>query len=476
MGRLFWKFFLVILVSQLAATLIGGALMFLHRPPEFDWPEPSSSAVSQTRPGDARLPLDRPDAQGTRPQLPPLAEGPREQNSGIGPDDRPPFAQEDGRFGPPPGTLPDDRGPRVAPRGEGSGVQDAPPQPADRDRQGPASQALSTSPDMRPVLPARNPPPPGFFGPRGVPWIPFGVGFVSSLLFAALLARHFSRPIMALRKAFGAVAKGDFDIHPAAEIGSRHDELAELGHDFEHTAAQIKSLMGNQQRLLHDVSHEVRSPLARMQLAIDLARQQPEKTTASMERIERESVRINHLVGELLTLSRLEVGAHGALDEILDVTALVTEVVEDARFEAAAVHRDVHLESCAEVYVKGHAELLQRAVENVVRNAVRHTCENSTVQVSLHAEGRNLRICVDDDGPGVPEQALDAIFEPFVRFSEDRGNDGYGLGLAITRNTIEAHGGHVRAINRPHGGLRLEMTLPIAEGVTVGDDGTPLST
>ncbi|GAB2888598.1 hypothetical protein GCM10027046_16270 [Uliginosibacterium flavum] len=309
-----------------------------------------------------------------------------------------------------------------------------------------------------------RPPPfdggPPFPGPRVFPWLPITVGGVASLIFAALLARYLSRPIMALRKAFAAVAQGDFDIHPSAEIGRRSDELAELGHDFEDTARQLKSLMDSQRRLLHDVSHEVRSPLARMQLAIDIARQQPEKTEASMQRVERESGRIDRLVEELLTLSRLEARSCGALDESVDMLDLVEAIVEDARFEASTSQRKLEFVASCEALVQGRADLLHRAVENVVRNALRHTFEGSTVHVSLHAEGKTLRIDVEDDGPGLPEAALGAIFEPFVRFREDRGNDGYGLGLAITRQTIEAHGGSVRAVNREHGGLRFELRLP----------------
>ena len=310
----------------------------------------------------------------------------------------------------------------------------------------------------------RFPPPPGgaglLPGPRGFPWLPVIVGCLASLLFAGLLARYLSRPIMALRRAFAAVAKGNFNIRPSTEIGSRRDELAELSVDFEHTASQLKNLMDSQRRLLHDVSHEVRSPLARMQLAIDLARQQPEKAESSMQRIERESGRIDRLVEELLTLSRLEARSCGALDEDVDMLDLVEEIVEDARFEASATLRKVEFSANGAAQVQGRAELLQRAVENVVRNALRHTFEGTTVQVSLYASGDWLSIRVEDDGPGLPDAALGVIFEPFVRFREDRGNDGYGLGLAITRHTIEAHGGSVSAINRDQGGLCIEMRLP----------------
>jgi signal transduction histidine kinase len=309
---------------------------------------------------------------------------------------------------------------------------------------------------------AGPPPPPqgGRPGPHGFPWMPVVVGSIASLIFAALLARYLSRPIMALRKAFAAVAKGNFDVHPSQEIGKRSDELAELGQNFEHTARQLKQAMASQRRLLHDVSHEVRSPLARMQLAIDLARQQPERTEHSMQRIERESARIDRLVEELLTLSRLEARSVGALDETVNVSELLDDIVADARFEAEPSNRKIEFLTTCEAQVKSREELLQRAIENVVRNALRHTFENTVVQVSLRIENDCVRIDVEDDGPGLPDAALGAIFEPFVRFREDHGNDGYGLGLAITRQTIEAHGGSVCATNRETGGLRIELRIP----------------
>ncbi|MDP5240198.1 ATP-binding protein [Uliginosibacterium sp. 31-16] len=381
MGRLFWKIFAVILVTQLVSTGVVGTLLWLNGPQrEFRPP---------------------PDAAWARPGPP----GPGGTSAASVPG-APHTEFQERRFPPPPG---------------GAGL-----------------------------LP----------GPRGFPWLPVIVGGLASLLFAGLLARYLSRPIMALRRAFAAVAKGNFNVRPSTEIGSRRDELAELSVDFEHTASQLKNLMDSQRRLLHDVSHEVRSPLARMQLAIDLARQQPEKAESSMQRIERESGRIDRLVEELLTLSRLEARSCGALDEEVDMLDLVEEVVEDARFEASATLRKVEFSANGAAQVKGRAELLQRAVENVVRNALRHTFEGTTVQVSLYTSGAWLSIRVEDDGPGLPDAALGVIFEPFVRFREDRGNDGYGLGLAITRHTIEAHGGSVSATNRDQGGLCIEMRLP----------------
>lgn len=418
MGRLFWKIFFTILLVQVVLTNAVGFLLWLNHPNPEDR-------------GNFR------QADSAR-----FLRGP----------------MEGGPFGPPmhPSQEPGDRSPGPLSGDFGPGA----PAPSSVSSM-PMAASKRSGPMSPPGLHMTPPFTGDVFGPRGLPWLPILISCVVSLICAALMARYLSRPIMALKRAFVDVAHGNFDVHPSAEIGRHSDELAELGREFEVTARQLRALIGTQRRLLHDVSHEVRSPLARMQLAIDIARQQPEKTGVSMERIERESARIDRLVGELLTLSRLEAGVSGAMDDDLDLTTLLAEVVEDARFEAEAAHRKVLFTPEREILIKGNGELLQRAFENVVRNAVRHTFENTAVAVSLREEDNQLRICVDDDGPGVPESALDTIFEPFVRYREESSNDGYGLGLAITRQTIEAHGGHVRAINRPHGGLRMEMTLPV---------------
>lgn len=348
-----------------------------------------------------------------------------------------------------------DRQPGPPPPPPGMSASGSPPPPDPQFGQPPGS-------------PAGQPPGPGRPGRHDFPFVPIGVGLLASLIFASLLARHLSKPILGLRTAFREVAQGNFDVSLTAEMGSRKDELADLGRDFDSTAKQLKQLIDSQRRLLHDVSHEVRSPLARMQLAIDLARQQPEKVDAAIERIERESGRIDRLMEELLTLSRLEAGAYGDLDDPVDIIELIDEIVEDAQFEAQAKGCRVEFASLPHVIVKGRVELLQRAIENVIRNAVKHTRRDSQVGVAVSKAGNSLIIRISDEGPGLPASALGTIFEPFVRFHEDRGNDGYGLGLAITREVVEAHRGSIRATNRDGGGLCVEINLPLQ---SAGSDG-----
>jgi len=302
-------------------------------------------------------------------------------------------------------------------------------------------------------------------GPPPSPLLPISIGILASLGFSALLAWYLAKPIRHLRGAFDAVAAGKLDTRIGPRMGRRRDEIADLGRDFDRMAHQLQILLGSQRRLLHDVSHELRSPLARLQAAIGLARQQPEKLDASLDRIERESGRLNELVGELLTLSRLEAGMSGAADEEVDLVALVAGIADDARFEAEAHGRQVRFFGVGEALVKVRAELLHRAFENVIRNAVKYTGEGTAVEVRVERRTApdRLIVTVDDRGPGVPESDLEAVFEPFFRSGSGAKTAGFGLGLAIARRAIEAHGGSIRALNRPGGGLQVEIVLPVGE-------------
>ena len=302
-------------------------------------------------------------------------------------------------------------------------------------------------------------------------FIPIIAATVASLLFAFLLAWYFSRPIRDLRAAFEAASGGD--LAPRFQAAAkRGDELTDLGRDFDRMTGRLRSLMDSQTRLLHDVSHELRSPLARLQAAIGLAHQQPDKLAASMDRIERESVRMDKLVGELLTLSRLEAGAVNPLNEDFSIADLLHDIVEDARFEAEADGRQIGITvsgdaDIASAIVNGQAELLGRAVENVVRNAIKHSPDAGVVSVVLsrHDAGRQVHVTVLDHGPGVAETDLSAIFEPFFRASNtQKSTDGHGLGLAIAQHVVKGHGGAIRRAQpqqrRPVRGNRLPAKQP----------------
>lgn len=292
---------------------------------------------------------------------------------------------------------------------------------------------------------------------------------LASLGVSAWLARHFSRPIRKLQDAFLAASHGQLEVRVSRDMGSRRDEIGELGREFDGMAKQLQQLVGSQNRLLHDVSHELRSPLARLQVAVGLARQNPAQVDRALSRIEHEAERLDALVGEILTLARLEARNVAHADDYVDLVELLASIVDDACFEAEGSDRRVVFTSAVqgELVLRARGELLHRAIENVVRNALRHSPLQSVVEVHLSQEAarRRVHITVADSGPGIPESDLEAIFEPFFR-SETAGSGGYGLGLAITRRAIEAHGGSVCARNRSSGGLEVRIELPTPEPAT----------
>lgn len=321
-------------------------------------------------------------------------------------------------------------------------------------------------PDHRPLPPMGHngvpmPPP---HGTHLLPPIEVVVAtLVVGLLCAALLAWYFSKPIRNLRTAFDAAADGKLDTRLGPSIGKHRDELSDLGHDFDRMAERLQALVNSQRHLLHDVSHELRSPLARLQAAIGLVRQRPEKLESTLDRIELESTRMDRLVGELLTLSRLETGVMGEMQEEFNLDELVGEIIDDARFEAELQGKVIEFHGYCEVIVRGRAELLGRAIENVVRNAVKHTPPGSWILITAgcdHDEG-HVTLAIRDNGPGIPETDAERIFEPFFRSRNGSSSDGHGLGLAIAQRVMQAHHGHIAARNCTGGGLCVEMTLPV---------------
>jgi len=316
-------------------------------------------------------------------------------------------------------------------------------------------------------------PPPGYLSQDGrqelpphergmfPPFMPLLAGGLVSIVFAALLAWYFSKPIRKLRSAFEAVANGHLGERLAPVMGSRRDDLADLGRDFDSMAQRLQHLLDGQRRVLHDVSHELRSPLARLQAAIGLARQQPERTEDSMERIEREAVRMDTLVSELLALSRLEAGMAGKLNEDVDMSELLSNVVDDARFEADASGCRIEFEERSQAIVRGNAELLHRAMENVVRNAVKYSPAGGLISIRMQKnDAQTVLISVSDEGTGVPEKDIQSLFEPFFRCEATKTSDGHGLGLAISHRVVNAHQGSIAANNRKDGGLCITIILP----------------
>jgi signal transduction histidine kinase len=315
-------------------------------------------------------------------------------------------------------------------------------------------------------------PPPGprlFLGPRGLPVPGLVIAVISSGLVCYLLAWFLTMPVVRLRAATRQLAAGDLTARAGAPNIRRRDEVAGLMRDFDAMAARLENLVKAQSRLLNDISHELRSPLARLNVALGLARQRSNMESASMlERIELEAGRLNELIGRLLTLARLEDGEQHVPAASVLLDEVVLGVAEDAEFEAQARHCHVHSEIPAGIWgVRGDASLLHSALENVVRNAIRYTREGTTVEIHLEktesASGAEAVVRVTDCGSGVPADALERLFQPFYRLDDARGRQtgGVGLGLAITERAVRFHGGRVAAVNRAEGGLMVEIHLPL---------------
>ncbi len=328
--------------------------------------------------------------------------------------------------------------------------------------------------------------------PRGYRYHPIlhilGVALVGALS-CYLLARHLTSPVTKLRAATRELARGNLSARVAPAMGKRRDELASLGADFDLMAEKIESLINSQSRLLGDISHELRSPLTRLNVALELARQRagPEAASA-LERIQHEAENLNEMIGQLLTLTRLESGAEVLPKAKFDLPGLIREVTDDADFEARSRNRSVTLKTVEHLPIVGTEHLLRRAIENVVRNAVQYTSEGTTVVVELRLESgaacaerastdqgaerkdltekavqRCALITVRDHGSGVPENALSEIFRPFYRVDDarDREAGGVGLGLAIAERAVRLHGGTVEAVNASDGGLVVTISLPL---------------
>ncbi|CAN7417408.1 sensor histidine kinase [Massilia sp. LjRoot122] len=456
MGRLFWKFFLCILLAQVAATIgIGGAFWLRDR-------ARSQAAELDTGP-PAFIALDAAAATLKHGGLPAL-------RGMLGEMQRlQVFVQ-------------DSQGRELLGRAVPGGLEaevkrllaSGEPQRSIRWLAGPGGErylAFVRRPQWVPhihvgagrpaglVRPGASLSGPGFGPGRRVGQIAGIVAAtLASLLFAALLAWYFSRPIRALRAAFEAAAGGD--LAPRFAAGRAGDELNDLGRDFDRMSAQLRALMDGQRRLLHDVSHELRSPLARLQAAVGLAHQQPDKIASSLDRIERESMRMDKLVGELLTLSRLEASPGLARREQLDLSELAHEIAADARFEAGPGAPEVKVNAPGPIVVQGDPDLLWSALENVVRNAMRHGGSGGIVQIVLHADAQHAHVDVLDRGPGIAPSDLAEVFRPFFR-SHPNQVDGHGLGLAIARHVLVAHGGDIKAANREGGGLQVRLSLPL---------------
>ncbi|MEZ5533625.1 MAG: ATP-binding protein [Steroidobacteraceae bacterium] len=305
-------------------------------------------------------------------------------------------------------------------------------------------------------------------GPWGSSTTTLGLVAVALLVIGAaawIVARALTRPIMELQLAVRGLASGHVEARVPARIAARSDELGALATDFNAMAGRLEHLLEQRQRLLRDVSHELRSPLTRLQAAIVLSAHRNELATVDRERIEREIRRMDALIGDILRYSRLDDTA-SLVRRLVRLDDLLREIAEDARVEAAARDVDVHLRADPGLLVVGDPDLLHSAFENLVRNAVRHSAAGGRVEIVAKA-GEDIRVDVLDAGPGVPEDLLERIFEPWFRVPGNTTpagrSSGTGLGLAIARRVFTLHDGRVQARRRVEGGLAIEVHLPVAD-------------
>ncbi len=304
-------------------------------------------------------------------------------------------------------------------------------------------------------------------------WISVGVTILLGVLIAL--------PIGRVRKAARAVANGRLDtrvhlgwLYESGPRFGKQNVLSGLAADFNHMAGQLESLADSQRTLFRDISHELRSPLARLSVALELAREAgPASMNAPLDRIEQESARVNDLIGQLLTLSHMETMQEITQPVELSLRDLIECLLPDLEYEAAGRRRTLRangiqdFNGIQDCIVSGDPVMLQRAVENVVRNAIRHTPEQGAVDIFLHKvqrEGAEFGLLVvEDEGPGVPDDELHAILRPFYRADKSRRSStgGFGVGLAIANRAVNLHAGHIFISNRKQGGLAVEMTFPL---------------
>jgi two-component system sensor histidine kinase CpxA len=308
------------------------------------------------------------------------------------------------------------------------------------------------------------PPPLSERVPGDIIWV-LKLGTIISALMCLIIAHYLSKPIERLRNATNELARGNLDIRVGATIGKRSDEIADLVRDFDSMAGELRNQIQSERNLLSGVSHELRSPIARMRLALALARSgdRPEREEM-LDRIEQDTIQLDSMLERILTVARLENGQYKPKFESLSLNDIIDDVVDDARFEAAATAVTVNYLDDAMVQVNGDPGLLRSAIENVVRNAIFYSGHGGTITLRLRVEDGHAILTVRDNGKGVPEESLPLLFKPFYRVDDARGTTtgGMGLGLAIVRNAVAAHGGTVSARNVSPHGLEVELRLPIA--------------
>ncbi|ULJ66501.1 sensor histidine kinase [Wielerella bovis] len=301
------------------------------------------------------------------------------------------------------------------------------------------------------------------FAPVWHEFILIGVTLLIGLLLAYILARNIAHPISILEHGMNRLAAGELDTRVSHQLIERKDELASLGVQFDKMAAQLQQLVEKERHLLHHVSHEMRSPLARVQALLGLIQARPEKQTDYIQRLENEITRMDTLVGELLTLSRLETANMAMEKEPLPIVPFVQQLVEDSQVVAEQRQHTIIFDKCslkADACLNANESYLYRALDNVIRNAMNYSPEGSTIHIKMYEDRKNLHIEIVDNGVGVKPEQLPHIFTAFYRADSSNGKTGTGLGLAITKHIAEQHGGKLFAENVQPNGLKMHFVLP----------------
>lgn len=298
-------------------------------------------------------------------------------------------------------------------------------------------------------------------------WLAFGVEILVSLFVIGLVgwwvARSIGRPVGAVQDAARRFARGELAVRVGASVTARHGELGQLGRDFDDMAERIQSLLERQRGVLQDVSHELRSPLTRLGLTLELARAEAgAKAQPALDRAEREIARLDRAIGEVLELSRMEVQLPGMTHERLDFAALVAERIRDLDEENGVDASRWAPDLTPGAFVLGNPVLLARAVDNLLSNATKYSPAGATIDVRVGLQAEAVWLEVADRGPGVPEADLDSLFRPFFRGGNAARVAGSGLGLAIVARIVSAHGGRCAVRNRDGGGLCVRLEVPSA--------------
>ncbi|KSO74125.1 sensor histidine kinase [Pseudomonas aeruginosa] len=289
-----------------------------------------------------------------------------------------------------------------------------------------------------------------------------GIALVVLTLFSLLLTLSITRPLNRLRRAVHDLGQTAYQKDSLARLARRGDELGTLARDFNRMGERLQSLIGSQRQLLRDVSHELRSPLARLRIALALAeRAEPEARAQMWPRLEQECDRLEALIGEILALARLD--AEPGASQRIALLPLLQRLREDALL--LAPEQDIRLEVAPDLSIDGWPDMFERAVDNLLRNAVRFNPVGQPLEVRASSAGDYLRLSVRDHGPGIAAELQEQLGEPFFR-APNQSSPGHGLGLAIARRAIERHGGHLRLGNHPDGGFIATLSLPLRRKAT----------